>query len=77
MAAAFTGLLLAGCATYQAKSITEAAIQQATRSPDTAELRVRAEQIKHPILRPMSLDLEHGLRPDSAAVLAVLLNPSL
>lgn len=40
-------------------------------------MRVLAREIKHPILHPVELKADEGLSPDGAAVLAVLLNPSL
>lgn len=41
------------------------------------KLRVLAGKIKHPILHPVRLEPGKGLSPDGAAVLAVILNPSL
>ena len=70
-------MLLTGCAQYRAMPINPNAVERSLSPPNVAELRIQAGQIKHPILRPLSFDLQDGLSPDEAAVLAVLLNPSL
>jgi outer membrane protein TolC len=46
-------------------------------APDPARLRVEALALKHPLLKPLAVDLRDGLSPDEAAVLAVLANPDL
>lgn len=74
---ALLGLFLGGCSTYQSKPLTSDAVQSRLQPPDEAVLRIQAEEIKHPILQPIKLNPEEGLTPDSAAVLAVLLNPAL
>lgn len=68
---------VSGCATYHPMPITEEAVRARLQSPDMAQVRVLAREIKHPILRPVELKADEGLSPDGAAVLAVLLNPSL
>jgi outer membrane protein, heavy metal efflux system len=45
--------------------------------PAEKALRVDAAQIHHPLLAPVSLNLTNGIGPDQAAILAVILNPSL
>lgn len=83
MSASFTVLLVClllvgtGCTAYHEKPLTGAAVAQALAVPDPAALRVEAERIQHPILKPVQLDEHRGLAPDQAAVLAVLLNPAL
>jgi len=57
--------------------ITEEAVRTELQPPDMAQVRGLAREIKHPILHPIELNVEEGLSPDGAAVLAVLLNPSL
>lgn len=54
-----------------------AAVARALMLPDADALRVRAATLEHAILEPVQLDIQDGLSPDEAAVLAVLLNPSL
>jgi len=66
-----------GCETYRPKPITAQSVDQALAQPDADRLRVAAGRLRHPILRPLTLELTDGLSPDEAAVLAVLINPSL
>jgi cobalt-zinc-cadmium efflux system outer membrane protein len=68
---------LVGCAQYQAKPLTEQAIQQQLETPSTQQLAIQASQIKHPLLRPIAFNIQDGLTPDEAAILAVLRNPEL
>ncbi len=70
-------LWLAGCARYQPMPLSDDALRKASTSPSAESLRLEAQQIRHPILHPVELDLDSGLSPDSAGVLAVLLNPTL
>jgi len=66
-----------GCATYKPMPITTEAVLARLQPPDMARVRILASEIKHPILHPVELKADEGLSPDGAAVLAVLLNPSL
>lgn len=66
-----------GCATYQPMPITQDAVHNRLQPPDMAQVRALAREIKHPILHPVQLQPGEGLSPDVAALLAVLLNPSL
>jgi outer membrane protein TolC len=45
--------------------------------PAANELQSKAGELRHPLLRPVAIDLQRGLTPDSAAILAVIANPSL
>jgi cobalt-zinc-cadmium efflux system outer membrane protein len=75
---AFIALIaMGGCTTYRSVPITSEAVHARLRPPDMAKVRILAREIKHPILRPVELKPKEGLSPDGAAVLAVLLNPSL
>src|SRR4051812_34681584 len=71
------GGLFTGCAKYDAAPITHERVEQRLATPDADTLNVAASKLQHPILKPQILDLEHGLSPDDAAVLAVIANPSL
>jgi hypothetical protein len=66
-----------GCATYHPMPITSEAVDAKLQPPDMAELRILASMINHPILPPVEIKPNEGLTPNGAAVLAVLLNPSL
>lgn len=68
---------LVGCAQYQAKPLTEQAIQQQLATPSKQQLILQASQIKHPLLKPIAFNMQDGLSPDEAAILAVLRNPEL
>ena len=69
--------LLAGCSIYHPKPLTPAAVEKSLQVPSESALRVEASKLKHPALRPVSINLRDGVSPDEAALLAVLLNPTL
>jgi cobalt-zinc-cadmium efflux system outer membrane protein len=66
-----------GCTMYHPMPITTEAVRAKLQPPDMAQVRILAREIKHPILHPVELKADEGLSPDGAAVIAVLLNPSL
>ena len=68
---------LSACAHYQPHPLTEEAIEQQLQTPPIEQLVVQASAIKHPLLEPIPFDMENGLSPDEAAILAVLRNPEL
>ncbi len=70
-------IAVSGCAVYHPMPITPEAVRARLQPPDMAELRILAGKISHPILHPLKIKPGKGLSPDGAAVLAVLLNPSL
>jgi cobalt-zinc-cadmium efflux system outer membrane protein len=70
-------LVMAGCQPYQALPLIAPAVDQALTVPEMWALQVQAETLRHSILGPVPLNLQNGLSPDEAAVLAVLLHPSL
>ncbi|MDD5581538.1 MAG: TolC family protein [Methylobacter sp.] len=76
LTAGWFGLLL-GCAHYQSKPLTEQAVQQQLETPTVQQLSIQAAQIKHPLLKPIPFNIQNGLSPDEAAILAVLRNPEL
>src|SRR6185437_4361295 len=57
--------------------LTRPAVEQSLAIPESPGLTARAAELHHPLLRPIAIDLQHGLTPDSAAVLAVIANPAL
>ncbi len=69
--------LLLGCSQYQPKALTEQAIQQQLKTPTAQQLNIQAAQIKHPLLKPIPVNIQDGLSPDEAAILALLRNPEL
>jgi cobalt-zinc-cadmium efflux system outer membrane protein len=70
-------LVLGGCTQYKAMPLSSLAVQGALSAPAAGELRVEARSIQHPMLKPVELDDRAGLTPDQAAIVAVLVNPSL
>ena len=69
--------LLSGCSQYHSKPLTAQAVQQQLDTPAAQQLSVQASQIKHPLLKPIPFNIQDGLSPDEAAILAVLRNPEL
>jgi cobalt-zinc-cadmium efflux system outer membrane protein len=68
---------LTGCQAYRAHPLDSVAVERTLTPPEPAELQVQAEALRHPLLAPLKLDLQDGVSADEAAVLAVLINPSL
>lgn len=69
--------LLAGCATYRAKPLTRASVDAALQPPTIEAVRIAAEKIRHPILKPIAIDGRDGFTPDELAVIAVISSPQL
>ncbi len=69
--------LAIGCSRYSAKPLSRDAVDERLALPNDQALQVRVSELRHPILRPMAIDLTDGISPDEAAVLAVLVNPGL
>src|SRR5438067_744570 len=70
-------LLLAGCQVYHPLPITNQTVAAVLQTPTEKQMAFDAGAIKHPLLAPVRLNLRDGISPDEAAVLAVLLNPTL
>ena len=68
--------LTQSCVGYTAKPLDNE-VKSALAAPDMAQIRIEARQIKHPILKPIELDMSDGLSADEAAILAVLANLKL
>lgn len=68
---------IAGCQKHEPSPLDRAAVEKALTPPSPQVLRVQADALKHPILPATKEDLSEGLSPDGAAVVAVLMNPSL
>ncbi len=68
---------LPGCAAYHPKPITGKAVSETPGAPDLARIKIEARELKHPLLNPVELNMEKGLSPEGAAVIAVLANPTL
>lgn len=70
-------LAASGCTTYHRMELNPAVVAARLAPPDMAALRIQAQEIKHPVLKPVKIKEEEGLGPDDAAILAVLVNPKL
>jgi len=70
-------LALTACSTYKAKDLNDQSIAQQNATPSTAQLQIQADHIKHPLLKPVTLDLSDGLSPDEAAIIAIIQSPEL
>ncbi len=70
-------VLLTGCTAYRPQPLSRDAVEKRLQQPTPAELQILAAQIDHPLLPPAALHPDQDLTPDSAAILAVLLNPDL
>ena len=68
---------MAGCQSYRPAPLIPWAVARDLAVPPDEVLRIRARDIRHPLLQPLALDYRDGLTPDEAAVLAVLVNPAL
>ncbi len=69
--------LAGGCKVYHSLPLDQQAKTSALSPPDLPTIRIQAKELRHPLLRPLAIDLRDGLTPDAAAVLAVLFNPDL
>ena len=69
--------MLCGCAIYQPKPINRQAISGRLAAPDIQSLRIKARQIKHPVLKPRNIDFAKGISAQDAAIIAVIANPQL
>jgi len=70
-------LSLMGCAEYKSLPITPETVSASLTPPSFTDIRTQARDIRHPVLKPVLFDETDGLSPDEAAILAVLINPSL
>ncbi len=72
-----SALVLSACSHFQSHPLKEDVVQQLLHTPSVDQLMVQASKIKHPMLKALSFNLQDGLSPDEAAILAVLRNPEL
>lgn len=69
--------MAAACATYHPMPLDSEAEQKVLAPPDMKAVMEEAGNIKHPVLKPIEINIDDGLSPDEAAILAVLANPEL
>lgn len=70
-------VLPAGCQSYHGKPLTPETVALALKTPSWRELRVAAEKTSSEQFPQAVLSPSQGITPESAAVLALILNPSL
>jgi outer membrane protein TolC len=69
--------LVGACATYRPMPLDRGAVAARLAPPNPGTVRMRAKDIRHPILKPLDFDMTNGLSPDEAAILAVVASPKL
>lgn len=72
-----TFLLLNGCTTYYPMPISSKTVNKSLKSPNMNQIKILAKNFKHPILNNLELNTNDVISPNEAAVIAVLINPSL
>lgn len=58
-------------------ALNRSTVKQGLTPPDTEVVRIEAKAIRHPIMKPVDINLSDGLSPDEAAIIAVVANPNL
>ncbi len=69
--------VLGGCVTYQTQPLESGAVDRALEPPKTETVVLAAGRIKHPLLRPLTIDEREGFSPDEIAVMTVVASPAL
>ena len=64
--------LVSGCARYLPKPLWSQ-----LASPDQDSVTIAIQNLDHPIVKPIPIDLAKGLSPEQASVLSLIVNPSL
>jgi outer membrane protein, heavy metal efflux system len=70
-------VLLAGCVSYRPLPLDHGTVAAKLQPPAMETVRLAAKEIHHPILKPINFDIQDGLSPEEAAILAVIANPKL
>jgi outer membrane protein TolC len=75
---ALAGLALTGgCAVYHPQPLNSAAVETALQPPKLEVVKIAAAKIKHPLLKPITIDGRDGFSPDEIAVMVVIVSPEL
>lgn len=69
--------LLTGCSSYEPLYIDEASLNKELPVPEEKQIVSMAKHIEHPLLKPVKINFTNGISPGEAAIIAVLVNPSL
>jgi len=70
-------ICLIGCSVYRPVPLDQAAVDVALKPPSMGAVRLEAEKIQHPLIKPLLFNDRDGLSPEEAAVMAVIVNPQL
>ncbi len=73
----FAFIIFQGCVAYHQEPLDHSRVSRELTPPSMETIRIQAREIKHPILQRIEFDEKDGLSPDEAAVMAVLVNPTL
>lgn len=74
---AFSTLLAAACTTYHARPLPPRDTVGRASDADLRAIEVQASEIEHPLLRPLVVNVEDGITPEEAALLALATSPEL
>ena len=74
---AIVALVTGRCTQYHEQPLDQTTVDQSLTAPGMDAIRIEAKAIKHPILKPLSIDDRDGVSPEEAALIAVLINPKL
>ena len=70
-------ICLTGCSVYRPVPLDQSSVDVALKPPSMEAVRLEAEKIQHPLIRPLLFNDRDGLSPEEAAVMAVIVNPQL
>tara|TARA_R110000744_G_scaffold380529_1_gene501796 strand:+ start:864 stop:2297 length:1434 start_codon:yes stop_codon:yes gene_type:complete len=73
----FFAVLCSGCAVYTPKPLSNTLLSDELGTPQEAQIRALVSDLPDPLLSTVVIDLSDGVGPDEAAVISVVLNPSL
>jgi outer membrane protein TolC len=76
LAAALLGLV-GGCSVYRSMPLDAKTVEQALQPRPIEAVRIDAERLNHPLIRPVRIDGEGGFTPDEIAVMVVIVSPQL
>ena len=76
LAAALMGLL-GGCAVYRSMPLNAKSVEEALQPRPIEAVKIAAERLDHPLIKPVRIDGEGGFTPDEIAVMVVIVSPQL
>jgi outer membrane protein TolC len=70
-------LLFSSCSTFDSKPLTSDTVEKALERPKLDSVKIAASQLKHPLVKSMTIDGVGGFTPDELAVMSVIVSPAL